>query len=453
MWRSFARQPGAGTDRVARGARTTPRHAGRTGPRRPRRWVGTALAVALLVPTTGVAASTTAAGTPAGGTGAGAARAAAPGTTVDAVATAARSSALTGAVTERRLRKGETFWMFGRLTVSGSPARGRAVVVQKKRMDESGWRTVGTDTTNRSGRYSVRVRAGAVYEYRAIYRGSSSARSSWTARIGVGFTTADRTMTSRERQMGAAIGRPTSGHRQVTRTVVSRSYEKGILVKVTRSGRDRTWWVHGGILGEYRHLGGATGRMGAPVMDPLCGLARGGCVQRFEGGVLYSNGDGAEAATGLKGALGEVVAAARSQVGYRVRYDGDNGSRYDWYSKYNVWARTNAPWCGLFQSWIFKASGHAGLVPQSTTWGAYKDSVRRKLPTGSTPRVGALAFVSYIASGAASHTMFVVQVDGSRIKVIDGNTGGGGALPSGVRGVVEHWVPESQVLYYAYPRY
>ena len=211
--------------------------------------------------------------------------------------------------------------------------------------------------------------------------------------------------------------------------------------------------MHGGILGEYRHLGGATGRMGAPVMDPLCGLARGGCVQRFEGGVLYSNGDGAEAATGLKGALGEVVAAARSQVGYRVRYDGDNGSRYDWYSKYNVWARTNAPWCGLFQSWIFKASGHAGLVPQSTTWGAYKDSVRRKLPTGSTPRVGALAFVSYIASGAASHTMFVVQVDGSRIKVIDGNTGGGGALPSGVRGVVEHWVPESQVLYYAYPRY
>ncbi|MFJ3407423.1 hypothetical protein [Promicromonospora sp. NPDC090134] len=448
MRRHIAQQPGPGTARVATGARTAPRHDGRSGPRPPRRWVCTALAVALLVPTTGAAAS--AAGP---GATAGTAPREASGTTAGAVATAARPSALTGAVTERRLRKGETFWMFGRLTVGGSPARGRAVVVQKKRMDESGWRTVGTDTTNRSGRYGVPVRAGAVYEYRAIYRGSASARSSWTGRIGVGFTTADRTMTSRERQMGAAIGRPTSGHRQVTRTVVSRSYQKGILVKVTRSGRDRTWWVHGGILGEYRHLGGAKGRMGAPVMDPLCDLVRGGCVQRFEGGVLYANSDGAAAATGLKGALGEVVAAARSQVGYRVRYDGDNGSRYDWYSKYNVWARTNAPWCGLFQSWIFKASGHAGLVPQSTTWGAYKDSVRRKLPTGSTPRVGALAFVSYIASGAASHTMFVVQVDGSRIKVIDGNTGGGGALPSGVRGVVEHWVPESQVLYYAYPRY
>ncbi|MFD6445320.1 CHAP domain-containing protein [Promicromonospora sp. NPDC060204] len=447
MWRSFAQQADAGTDRAAGGARTRPRHAGRTVPRRPRRpsrWASTAVAVALLVPTTGVAA--------------GAAPREAPGATTGAVAagavvTAARPSALTGAVTERRLRKGETFWMFGRLAVGGSPAAGRAVVVQKKRMDESGWRTVGTDTTNRSGRYSVRVRAGAVYEYRAIYRGSASVRSSWTARIGVGFTTADRTMTSRERQMGAAIGRPTSGHRQVTRTVVSRSYEKGILVKVTRSGRDRTWWVHGGILGEYRHLGGAAGRMGAPVMDPLCGLARGGCVQRFEGGVLYSNGDGAAASTGLTGVLGEAVATARSQVGYFVRYDGGNGSRYDWYSKYNAWARTNAPWCGLFQSWFFKASGHATLVPQSTTWGAYRDSVRRNLPTGSTPRVGALAFVSYVASGEASHVMYVVQVDGSRIKVIHGNTGGAGTVPSGARGVVEQWVSESQVLYYAYPRY
>jgi hypothetical protein len=215
----------------------------------------------------------------------------------------------------------------------------------------------------------------------------------------------------------------------------------------------RTWWVHGGVLGEYRQRGGATGRLGAPVMDPLCGLVRGGCVQRFEGGVLYTNTDGDEALTGLTGVRGEAVAAARSQVGYAVRYDADNGARYDWHSKYNVWARTNAPWCGLFQSWFFKASGHASLVPQSTSWTAYRDAVRRRLPTGSTPRVGALAFVSYVASGEASHVMFVVQVDGSRIKVIHGNTGGAGTIPSGWRGVAEQWVAESQVLYYAYPRY
>ncbi|MFC8801358.1 hypothetical protein ACFT2C_26805 [Promicromonospora sp. NPDC057138] len=394
---------------------------------------------------------------PAGG---GVAAAAAPGTRPELateaapnVVTAAAPSALTAGVHDRRLRKGETFWMFGRLTVGGSPARGREVVVQRKRMNEPGWSTAGADTTNRSGRYSVRIRAGAVYEYRALYRGSATARSSWTPRIGVRLITTGRSMTSRAEQMGGAIGRPTSGLRQVTRSVVSRSYQEGILVKVMRSGRARTWWVHGGVLGEYRERGGARGRLGAPVMDPLCGLPRGGCVQRFEGGVLYTNTDGDEALTGLTGVRGEVVAAARSQVGYAVRYDGGNGSRYDWYSKYNVWARSNAPWCGLFQSWIFKGSGHSTLVPQSTTWGAYRDAVRRTRPTGSTPRVGALAFVSYIASGEASHTMFVVQVDGSRIKVIDGNTGGGGTLPAGVRGVVEHWVPESQVLYYAYPRY
>ncbi|PUB20158.1 LGFP repeat-containing protein [Promicromonospora sp. AC04] len=426
----------------------------RSGVRHPRRGAGVLLAVALLLPASVVATGTVAEATAApAAAGTVSTAAGTVSTAQGSVATAARQSALTAGVVERRLRKGETFWMFGRLTVGGSPARGRTVVVQKKRMDERGWRTVGTDTTNRAGRYSVRIRAGAVYEYRAIYRGSTTARASWTGRIGVGLTTTDRSMASRDRQMGVAIGRPTSGHRQVTRSVISRSYQHGILVKVTRSGRDRTWWVHGGILGEYRERGGARGRLGAPVMDPLCGLDRGGCVQRFEGGVLYTNADGAEASTGLKGVLGEVVATARSQVGYAVRYDGGNGSRYDWYSKYNVWARSNAPWCGLFQSWIFKGSGHSTLVPQSTTWGAYRDAVRRTRPTGSTPRVGALAFVSYIASGEASHTMFVVQVDGSRIKVIDGNTGGGGMLPSGVRGVVEHWVAESQVLYYAYPRY
>ena len=445
MGRSLAQQLGPEPDRAPSGAR------------RPWRWAGLLLAVATLFPATGAAAPAAAAPAATGPPTAAQVRSAQAGTEAQPVparlATAARRSALTAGVQERRLRKGETFWLFGKLTVGGSRASGRTVVAQRKRMNQHGWSTVGADTTNSSGRYSVRIRAGAVYEYRAIYRGSSTTRSSWTPRIGVSLTTTDRSMVSRDRQMGAALGRPTSGHRQVTRSVVSRSYQTGILVKVTRSGRDRTWWVHGGILGEYRELGGARGRLGAPVMDAACGLDRGGCVQRFEGGVLYANADGAEALTGLTGVRGEVVAAARSQVGYAVRYDGGNGSRYDWYSKYNVWARTNAPWCGLFQSWIFKASGHAALVPQSTTWGAYKDSVRRKLPTGSTPRVGALAFVSYIASGAASHTMFVVQVDGSRIKVIDGNTGGGGTLPSGVRGVVEHWVPESQVLYYAYPRY
>lgn len=369
------------------------------------------------------------------------------------VVTAAAPSALTAGVQERRLRKGETFWLFGRLTVRGSAAPGRTVVVQKKRMNESGWRTVGTDTTNRSGRYSVRIRAGAVYEYRALYRGSATTASSWTPRIGVSLTAADRTMTSRAQQMGKGIGEPTSRLRRVTSSVVSRSYEKGILVKVTRSGRARTWWVHGGILTRYRANGGAAGRLGAPVMDPLCGLTRGGCVQRFEGGVLYANADGARALTGLTGVRGEVVAAARSQVGYAVRHDPHNGPRYDWHSKYNVWAHTNAPWCGLFQSWFFKASGHASLVPQSTSWTAYRDAVRRRLPTGSTPRVGALAFVSYVASGEASHVMFVVQVDGSRIKVIHGNTGGAGTIPSGWRGVAEQWVAESQVLYYAYPRY
>lgn len=404
-----------------------------------RRWLGASLAVALALPVGGVVAA--------------AARRAVGGDTAAALVTAAAPSALTSGVRERVLRKGETFWMFGRLTVRGSPARGREVVVQRKRMNEPGWSTVGSDTTSRSGRYSVRIRVGAVYEYRALYRGSASTRSSWTPRIGVRLTTADRSMTSRARQMGDAIGRPTSGTRQVTRSVVSRSYQEGILVKVNRSGRVRTWWVHGGVLGEYRERGGARGRLGAPVMDPRCGLPRGGCVQRFEGGVLYTNTDGDEAFTGLTGVRGEAVAAARSQVGYTVRHDAGNGARYDWHSKYNVWARSNAPWCGLFQSWFFKASGHASLVPQSTTWTAYRDAVRRTRPTGSTPRVGALAFVSYVASGEASHVMFVVQVDGSRIKVIDGNTGGGGALPAGVRGVVEHWVRESQVLYYAYPRY
>lgn len=406
---------------------------------RRRRWAGGLVALALTLPATGVAWADGGARTE---------PASAP------VVTAARTSSVTAGVTERRLRRGETFWVYGALTVSGNRAPGRTVVVQRKRPDDAaGWRTVGQDTTNSAGRYSVRIRAGAVYQYRALYRGSSTTKSSWSQRIGVGFTSADRTMTSRAHQMGNGIGDPTSGLRQVGRSVTTRSYEKGLLVKVSRSGQVRTWWVHGRVLAEYRDLGGPAGRLGAPVMDPQCGLTRSGCVQRFEHGVLYANGDGDTALTGLTGVRGEVVAAARSQVGYRVRHDGGNGSRYDWYSKYNAWAGSNSPWCGLFQAWAFKAAGHASRVPGSTTWTGYRDAVRRTLPTGSSPRVGALAFVSYVPSGEASHTMYVVQVDGSRIKVIEGNTGGGGTLPSGYRGVVERWVPESQILYYAYPTY
>lgn len=425
--------------------------------RRRHRRIAGLLAAALLLPTSG-ALAVPAAAVPVGAPPAGVGRA------TPAVATAAadrlpqlrlpaakRASAVSAFVSDDRPRKGETIWVTGRLLIGGSGGSGRQVVVQARGRGTTTWSKVATVRTSSSGRYSLRLRPGTSREYRTIFRATDTVAGSRSPARQSYLVRKARTNASRAEVMGTKIGTPRTGLRRVSSAVAYRSYSKGMLVTVSRA-TTRTWWVHGGILSEYQKRGGPGGSLGVPSQDARCGLLWGGCVQRFSKGVVYVNSQGGRAVTSVKNRKGEVLAAARSQVGYTVRRQ-YSSSRYEYHSKFNEWKNSTSPWCGIFQSWAFAASGNAGMVPQSKYWTDYRDTVRRTLPLGSTPRVGALAFVSYVASGAPSHTMLVVDTRPGQIRVIHGNTTGAGTLPAGTRGVLEQWVRESQVLYYAYPRY
>ncbi len=419
--------------------------------RRSRR-VASLLAATLLLPTSGALAA------PAAAAPAGVLRttsvAAAPATSQLPqlrVAAAKRNSSVSAFVSDDRPRKGETIWVTGRLMIAGSAASGRTVVVQARGRGTTTWSKIATLRTSTSGRYSLRLRPGISREYRAIFRATDTVAGSRSPVRQSFLVRKARTNASRAEVMGSKIGTPQTRVRRVSSSVAYRSFSRGMLVTVSRS-TTRTWWVHGGILSEYLRRGGPGGGLGVPTQDARCGLLWGGCVQRFSKGVVYVNSRGGDAVTSVKGRKGEVIAAARSQVGYTVRRQ-YNSSRYVYHSKFNEWKNSPSPWCGIFQSWNFAASGNGGLVPQSKYWVDFRDTVRRTLPTGSTPRVGALAFVSYVRSGEPSHTMFVVDTRPGEIRVIHGNTTGAGTLPAGTRGVLEQWVRESQVLYYAYPRY
>jgi len=367
------------------------------------------------------------------------------------VAESLKPSRVTGRVTESWIRKGETFWFSGSLTVGGSPASGRSVKIHHRAPGSSRWSLLTTVTTNQDGWFQARVRPGAVREYRAYFPKTSTSSGSWTSPLKVAFTSRARSNASRADALGSRIGKATTALRSAGSGVYHRSFTKGMLVTV-KGQTTRTWWVHGGILAAYKNRGGPGGSLGHPIQDARCGLVWGGCVQRFSKGVVYANAKGAKGVTTTTGRRGEVVAAARSQVGYRVKAQYGT-SRYLYYSKYNAWNQSNTAWCGIFQSWAFAASGNGNLVPQSKTFGAYLDGVRRTLPRGSTPRVGALGFVSYVASGEPSHVMYIVGWNSTHVRVVHGNTTGLGALPAGTRGVLEQSIPRSQILFYAYPRY
>jgi len=365
-----------------------------------------------------------------------------------ALAAAVRTSAISGGASDRVLRKGETFWFTGRLTIGGSRAADRTVVLQQRVPGSSGWRTIRSTRTNRDGWFGFTLRPDAVRDYRARFAGTSTARSDQTGAHRVSFTATSRSLASRADQIGGRLGRATSGVRKVSANVSFRSYANGRLVSV--AGRaTRTWWVRGDILDTYLAQGGVGGRLGLPTQDARCGLAWGGCVQRFTKGVVYENSRGHTGVSRVGGLQGEVIAAARSQVGYSVRYSGGPNR-----SRFNTWMGNSNPWCSFLISWAFAGSGNRSLAPQSGRFGDFARAVRTTMPTGSKPRVGAIAVLSYLDSGAPSHAQYVVDwSSSSRIKVIHGNTGGFGTFPSGVRGVAEQWVGTGRVLYYGYPRY
>jgi len=377
-----------------------------------------------------------------------------------AAPTAARSATrVTLAVSDTKVRKGERIWFAGRVTAS--PKSGRKVVLERRKAGGA-WKSYTTTKTRANGKFSGTVRPTGVYQYRArvTSKGSSPAATSPTRKVT--FTTGKRNLTQRAQMIGAGrLGKPSTKvkslsakQRKATKvkgatTIKHQRFAKGLLVSVTKKGTTRTWLVTGKILKKYLAAGGPTGKLGVPVVDAKCGLVESGCVQRFSRGTIYSSSWKSKASwTPVTGSKGEVIAAARSQVGFRYRYSTPGVQ----HTKFNSWMGSTRAWCSFFQSWASAASGNGSTIPKANSFQKFRSKVGATMKTGKTPKVGALVFFNTVPpAGTVTHVGLVTAVSGSTITVIDGNTVG--PLPPGYRGVLERKWPRSRALYYAYPSY
>lgn len=339
---------------------------------------------------------------------------------------------------------------------------GRTVVLEQRRGDR--WTRVAKKRTPSSGRVAAyaHVTRQTAFRVRVV---DQRDRTLASAKRSVKVTKASRTLASRAADLGSRLGRPkgsvktlTAAQRKATRVsgvkkVRMRTYTRGVLVEVTRTVSKRTevrTWVVTGATGRwYAKAGAAKSRWGVPVADGRCGLVEKGCVHRFSRGTAYvSPSSGGVAATTVRGDRGAIIATARSQVGYVKA--APNPSRQT--TKYNTWMGSTAAWCSFFQSWASQAAGLGTTVPKIDRFRDFRAATLRNLPSGRTPKVGALAFRHTTGpAGEATHVGLVSEVSSTRVRIIDGNTVG--HLPAGTRGVLERSFPRSAVLYYVYPSY
>jgi hypothetical protein len=373
---------------------------------------------------------------------------------------AAARTALSISVSQPSVRKGERVWIAGRANPAASVA-GATVHVERRKIGTSAWKRYTSDRASSAGRYAVTVRPSGVYEYRARVVATSTSAAATSASRTVRFSTGNRTLAARAQSLGSKVGRPTGRAKSLTRaqvrradrtslrSVTSRPYARGLLVKVRTTSATRTWLVSGDIRRAYEAAGGPAGRYGVPLHDARCGLLEKGCVQRFSRGTLYESADGSRATgTTVTGRRGEVIAAARSQVGYRYRYSDSSAQR----TKFNAWMGNRNAWCSFLQSWASAASGNGALIPKEPRFSSFVSTVRAQMPTGQRPKVGALVFFNtYAPAGRITHVGLVTKVGRGTITVIDGNTTGN--LPPSTRGVLEREWPQSRALLYAYPEY
>lgn len=346
---------------------------------------------------------------------------------------------------DRVVRKGENFWMRGKvLRTGGKPDAGRKVTLY--RVLSNGKRTkVATLRTNSYGGFTYAVPRRSTSTYRAVV---SSARFSTTVQAKV--TSGSRTLDQRERALSFLLGKR-KGSAGI-RTGGGASwivYEKGTLVK---SG-SRTWVVLGRVQTEMNRLGGPAGSLRAPTGDVRCRLPESACMQQFERGSVYVNSKAKKKVTSAvvpasapRGA-GDLLAVARSQVGYR-----EPAPRKSKYSKWIKRTGPNDPWCGFFQSWLAHAAGKPGAVPKATSFPALLKADRARKRTSGTPRVGRLAYVEYLWRGTPSHVGIVHKVSSSHVWLVEGNVSAGGRQkhPRGIH-VVKR--PRSQIGFYSDPRY
>lgn len=359
---------------------------------------------------------------------------------------------VTLSVSSTELAKGEMVWMRGKVTnaTTGEPVAGAKVRIERR--TKNGWKRLKTRTTKSNGKFGYELRA-SKGKYRARVVATSKARKATSAKERVEFSVKDRKLAERSRELGKRTGKVRDRGETVRLAGGTRAkwrnYSKLMLVEVTKNDKRRTWLVPGDIRDAYRKAGGPEGRLGAPLSDPRCGLRADGCVQRFQGGSIYDTRNTSRATVVYgKGRRTEVLAAALSQDGYQEPVYRA--------SKFNKWINSvGRPWCSAFVSWAAAAVDSKAIPKHARLFQLYAD-LRANAPERfrSKPKQGALAMYDYNNDGITkpTHIGLVLEVRKNTIVTVEGNTANprrprvGGGVHKKVR-------PQSEVLFYWYPRY
>ncbi|GAA2239725.1 hypothetical protein GCM10010401_10300 [Rarobacter faecitabidus] len=382
-------------------------------------------------------------------------------------------------VSSREAQVGERIW----LAVTGLP-KSATISVQQREIKKitpnqtaepggvvgpayspsGSWQKVGDSHKTTGGKAHLHVRVTGPAQYRIVVKGASpSVRTSAAASVPTFGVTKSLVVRRDEssaklghaitkvRTMSKAKTRKISGAGKKVTAVRWQVFDEGVVVEVRKGKKVRTWLALGAIGESYRKSGGPAGSWGVPSGDAKCGLLQSGCVQTFSARTAYSSTRTKKAVTTTaKGRFGEVDAALRSWLGFKVTYAKNKNTPIQ------KWMGSSAAWCGYFQTWGFHASGNADLLPPKKKLIPFpnmRETVKRTMKTSKKPKVGALAFVRTERGRDAGHVGLVTAISKTHIRLLHGNTGGGGTVTRGYRGVVETWLPRSTAAFYAYPQY
>ncbi|WP_306825153.1 LGFP repeat-containing protein [Nocardioides massiliensis] len=174
--------------------------------------------------------------------------------------------------------------------------------------------------------------------------------------------------------------------------------------------------VTGPIGKRYRKLGGANGRLGAPIGPQRCHKPTGVCSQRFKRGAIIHDRDAIKKVVHAFGKpqRAAYLAVARAYVGYREpRVRG---------SKWNEWIGNDRAWCGFFNAWVSRASLNGNRYPKADHYTKQIAVMRQRGTMLKKPQRGAFMFIDRVGNGKPAHGGLIVRVKkNGDVVTIDGN--------------------------------
>jgi len=123
----------------------------------------------------------------------------------------------------------------------------------------------------------------------------------------------------------------------------------------------------------------------------------------------------------------KLISIAKKEVGVTESPAGSNKVKYNtWYYGREV-GGSNYSWCAVFQNWIFQQAGLSdlfyggGKTASCTTLRDFYKSKGQLVTSDYKP--GDLVFLHFSKVGVCEHIGLIIDVDGTTITTIEGNTG------------------------------